>query len=66
MIVELIKERDRSNDLVLQEIRQLAEKHKNTRDIKHYLIHTSFPVDIRHNAKIFREKLKVWAEKKLA
>ena len=66
MIVELIKERDRSNDLVLQEIRQLAEQHKNTRDIKHYLIHTSFPVDIRHNAKIFREKLKVWAEKKLA
>jgi len=66
MIVELIKERDRSNDVVLQEIRQLAEKHKNTRDIKHYLIHTSFPVDIRHNAKIFREKLKVWAEKKLA
>jgi stearoyl-CoA desaturase (delta-9 desaturase) len=29
------------------------------------LIHRSFPVDIRHNAKIFREKLSVWAQKKL-
>ena len=26
----------------------------------------SFPVDIRHNAKIFREKLAVWAARKLA
>jgi olefin beta-lactone synthetase len=25
------------------------------------MIHPSFPVDIRHNAKIFREKLAVWA-----
>jgi hypothetical protein len=26
---------------------------------------TMVPVDIRHNAKIFREKLTVWAAKKL-
>jgi len=25
------------------------------------LYHPGFPVDIRHNAKIFREKLAVWA-----
>jgi hypothetical protein len=25
------------------------------------LIHPRFPVDVRHNAKIFREKLAVWA-----
>ena len=30
-----------------------------------FLVHPSFPVDIRHNAKIFREKLAVWAEEKL-
>lgn len=29
---------------------------------RHVLLHPSFPVDIRHNAKIFREKLTVWAE----
>ena len=26
------------------------------------LWHAKFPVDIRHNAKIFREKLAIWAE----
>ena len=29
------------------------------------LFHPSFPVDIRHNSKIFREKLAVWAARKL-
>lgn len=29
------------------------------------LFHPDFPVDIRHNAKIFREKLAVWAEERL-
>ena len=28
-----------------------------TREIETFLLHPSFPVDIRHNAKIFREKL---------
>lgn len=66
VIIELNEEINRSNDIVLQEVRQLAENHINTREIKHFLIHPSFPVDIRHNAKIFREKLKIWAERKLA
>ena len=30
-----------------------------------FLIHPAFPVDIRHNAKIFREKLAVWAAGKV-
>jgi hypothetical protein len=29
------------------------------------LFHPSFPVDIRHNAKIFREKLAVWAARRV-
>lgn len=32
-----------------------------TRDIQQILFHPAFPVDIRHNAKIFREKLAIWA-----
>ncbi len=32
-----------------------------TRDIHTILFHPRFPVDIRHNSKIFREKLAVWA-----
>ena len=36
-----------------------------TESIRDFLIHKSMPVDIRHNAKIFREKLAVWAAKRL-
>lgn len=36
-----------------------------TRSIDTFLFHPQFPVDIRHNAKIFREKLAVWAEGQL-
>jgi len=35
-----------------------------TRDVRVILFHSRFPVDIRHNSKIFREKLAVWAAKK--
>ena len=33
--------------------------------VKHVLFHKSFPVDVRHNAKIHRHTLKRWAEKQL-
>jgi len=36
-----------------------------TEGIETILFHPNFPVDIRHNAKIFREKLAVWAEKNI-
>jgi acyl-CoA synthetase (AMP-forming)/AMP-acid ligase II len=42
-----------------------ALAHKQTSAISHFLIHDDFPVDIRHNAKIFREKLAVWAQQEL-
>jgi olefin beta-lactone synthetase len=37
-----------------------------TRNVRTVLFHPSFPVDARHNAKIFREKLAVWATRKLS
>jgi hypothetical protein len=46
----------------LAEIKNLAAGSSLTEDIRHFLFHHDFPVDIRHNAKIFREKLAVWAE----
>jgi acyl-coenzyme A synthetase/AMP-(fatty) acid ligase len=46
-----------------KELLAIAGKHELTKDIKTILFHKSFPVDIRHNSKIFREKLTVWAEK---
>jgi len=39
--------------------------HPTTRSIKKILFHDGFPVDVRHNAKINRESLAVWAEEQL-
>jgi acyl-CoA synthetase (AMP-forming)/AMP-acid ligase II len=50
---------------LIAELRALAKSHPNTEAIEDVLLHDSLPVDIRHNAKIFREKLAVWAEERL-
>ncbi len=49
----------------IAEMQDLALSHELTKNIKHILIHKSFPVDIRHNSKIFREKLSDWAAAKI-
>lgn len=46
-----------------QELREIGEKFDHTRAIRTILFHPNFPVDIRHNSKIFREKLAIWAAK---
>jgi acyl-CoA synthetase (AMP-forming)/AMP-acid ligase II len=48
-------------DQLRKQLRDLGAKHPHTQAIKTILFHPGFPVDIRHNAKIFREKLAVWA-----
>ena len=50
---------------VRAELRAIALAHEHTKSIETFLFHKSFPVDIRHNAKIFREKLAVWAERRV-
>ncbi len=45
---------------------QIGRNHTATKSIQQILFHPSFPVDIRHNAKIGREKLAAWAMDKLA
>jgi acyl-CoA synthetase (AMP-forming)/AMP-acid ligase II len=54
-----------NRDLLKDELLQIAAANELTQSIKTILFHKSFPVDIRHNSKIFREKLARWAEKKL-
>ncbi|OGV54692.1 MAG: hypothetical protein A2017_19430 [Lentisphaerae bacterium GWF2_44_16] len=49
----------------VSELLKLGKTKEFTADIRDFLFHESFPVDIRHNAKIFREKLAEWAEKTL-
>jgi acyl-CoA synthetase (AMP-forming)/AMP-acid ligase II len=54
-------------DRLIAELRQLASQHPHTADIKHFVVlWGSLPVDIRHNAKIFREKLVPAAEQIVA
>ncbi len=50
---------------LLDDIRRLGAANPLTEEIGDFLLHTAFPVDIRHNAKIFREKLALWAAKRL-
>ncbi|HSO67039.1 MAG TPA: fatty acid CoA ligase family protein [Desulfatirhabdiaceae bacterium] len=47
------------------ELLQLASHHILTRDITTILFPKSFPVDVRHNSKIFREELAEWARRKI-
>ncbi len=47
--------------LLIAELAALAQTNSLTGEIQHIFIETQFPVDIRHNAKIFREKLAVKA-----
>ena len=44
-----------------ERLRHEADAHPHTTRIEQFLMHPGFPVDIRHNAKIGREKLAVWA-----
>lgn len=60
IIVELADKTMKMKALVA-ELTQIAQHNEITRPIKHFLVHPDFPVDIRHNAKIFREKLARWA-----
>ncbi len=45
---------------------EFAAQHNATRGITTFLVYPDlFPVDVRHNSKIFREKLAAWADKQL-
>jgi acyl-CoA synthetase (AMP-forming)/AMP-acid ligase II len=64
LCVEL--QRGQSDSPALQEaLRAHAAARVAEAGLQHFLVHPSFPVDIRHNAKIGREKLAVWASAEL-
>jgi acyl-CoA synthetase (AMP-forming)/AMP-acid ligase II len=48
-----------------RELRAMGASFAHTSGIDRFLLHPKFPVDIRHNAKIGREKLAVWAAGRL-
>jgi len=50
---------------LLHELHELGCSNHITRGISDILFKKKFPVDPRHNAKIFREKLALWASKRI-
>ena len=65
--VLLVEKKDGvGEEKLLADLQILAGKHALTENISTFLVHHGFPVDIRHNAKIFREKLALWAEKRIS
>jgi acyl-CoA synthetase (AMP-forming)/AMP-acid ligase II len=66
LCVELEKDaRKRDHEQLRAELQVLGKQFPHTRELHQILFHPAFPVDIRHNAKIFREKLAIWAAGKL-
>ena len=50
---------------IAAELRHLGEGFVHTAKVEAFLFHPKFPVDIRHNAKIGREQLALWAARQL-
>ena len=65
LCVEL-ENQETNTDNISKDLKELAQAHPHTSQIDTILFHPSFPVDIRHNAKIGREKLSVWATEQLS
>ncbi len=62
LCVERAPGHDIRSGALTRELLGIAKEHEHTSRIETVLYHDSFPVDVRHNAKIFREKLAVWAQ----
>jgi acyl-coenzyme A synthetase/AMP-(fatty) acid ligase len=65
LCVELHNRSAQKAETLFSELHKIANKNTQTMGIILFLIHKKFPMDIRHNAKIYREKLAIWAEKQL-
>lgn len=51
---------------LIEQLRELAAQSELTQAIDNFFLLRALPVDTRHNSKIFREKLAVWADRQLA
>jgi len=54
-----------ASDALTSQLLALGAGAEASRGIDTLLYHPGFPVDVRHNAKIFRERLAIWAARKL-
>ncbi len=58
---ELLPGSNVAEGVIQPQLQAMARRHDHTAGITQFLRHPGFPVDIRHNAKIGREKLARWA-----
>jgi acyl-CoA synthetase (AMP-forming)/AMP-acid ligase II len=65
VIIAELHEKSANQEKLKDELLRLAQQNDLTKSIDLFLVHPGFPVDIRHNAKIFREKLSLWAADEL-
>jgi len=65
VIVIELKPGFRPTRRLLKELNELKNSSGLTKGLAEILFRNKFPVDPRHNAKIFREKLAIWAEKRV-
>jgi olefin beta-lactone synthetase len=65
LCVEMESDRAVNRSQIKRDLLALGAACPLTRDVETILFHDSFPVDIRHNAKIFRERLAVWANRRV-
>lgn len=65
-VLVIEKEAGASTAGLIEELRELGQQHARTATVQRFLLHDgAFPVDPRHNAKIEREKLTLWASARL-
>ena len=65
LVIEREPDKTKSEVELAHELATLGAEYDHTRVIQTFLFHPSLPVDIRHNAKIGREALAVWAAQKV-
>lgn len=66
LCVELHPDEDHiAFEQIVADLKAITDKYDHTQGIASFLCHDGFPMDVRHNAKIFREQLAAWAGKKL-
>ena len=63
--IEIKQDNTLTEQTLFKALQTIAEQHQQTQGIAHFFIHKQFPMDIRHNAKIFREKLALWAQQQI-
>jgi acyl-CoA synthetase (AMP-forming)/AMP-acid ligase II len=66
LCVELENKCNKSGqEKIRRELLEIGHAYPHTQGIREIIFHPAFPVDIRHNAKIFREKLALWARRQI-